>query len=372
MENNATDVRDATQVTDNIDRPNEGVDFEPLFESENVTEAQLRGEESTGEETATPEPKAEETAEASKGLEKTEETKPEEKAEETEKKAEPEQKAEPEKKSEAKPEEKAKPEKPPEGYVPHQALHQERQTVKELRAENARLTAELEKASTKEPADAEEFKDFKVLSEAEFRELMEDDPDEATLYQYKFTKYQSHQREVQERQLAEKRAVDAERAILDKSLTDINQMLPGIYEGKNEMVGRLVDFASELGVHPTYLAAITDPTTQLRTKSGQSMLLGPGAVQMVSLVKNAFEKISAMPNEAKLRETIEAEVRAKIENELKAELMKKFQTNPEQDFVSLDQVAGSGERKTGGKTGILTESDFARASEAEQRAWLGG
>jgi hypothetical protein len=347
----------ADSTRTNFDNLNDGFEYAPLFGGEDVSEAALMGQaDDTAEKTADAEPKVESKPdEKPKEEAKAEDKKPEEEAKDKE------------------PPKEKEPDKPPPGYVPQAALHQERQANKNLKAEVQRLSAELAKATTA-PVEAKEsdaFKDFKVLNDAEFEQLLEEDPDGATRYQYKFTKYRDHQSKVQARQMAEQNATRARTAMITEAAAHINEMLPGIHEGKNETVPALVDFAQSNGVHPEWLQLLTDPRTEVITHDGKSLLLGNGAVQVVHLVKSAFEKVSRTPNEAQIRSKIEAELRPKIEAELQQTLMSKLQADPE-SFRSIDQIAGTGKKDSQPRMGVPSESEWARMSPAEQERMLGG
>lgn len=357
---------ESAEIRDNVEDHNAGFEFQPLFGDGAPDEAALKGDD-TAEETAGAEPKVE-TKEDEKDAKdlgaddgKKDEKEDAEKAESKEgTKEEPKDEAD---------------KKPPPGFVPREALHQERQTTKNLKAENARLAAELEKAqSAYEESDEsdDEFKDFEVLDSKAFDDLLEDDPDAATKYQYKLTRFLEYQRETQRLQQAKQRSEQAEREIIQTAVEEMERVLPGCTQKEPpEEVGVLGDFAIEQGIAPGMLAIITNPTTKITTRNGENYYMGQGAAQIIKLIKSFHESRSNQPDAAKIRAEVESELRPKIEAEVQEKLMKKFQSGAE-GFRSLDDVAGSGKKETAPlNTGTLTETDWAKLSPQEQAQLLG-
>ena len=374
-------VLEGADISDNVDDPNAGTDFAPLFESETVTEAELMGEDDTAGDTETADPEA-------KG-----EDDPEKKADkkETEKKTEVEDKPDTKTETEEKPEsetEKKETEKVDETVSKeleekkaqvdglNTALRQERDENSRLKEENKRLATELEKSKAPKVDDkeAEKWKDFKPLTDKEFETLNDEDPDEATKYLYKYNRWRDYQADVNKRQQTENESKNAERAIINKGYDAIEEILPGASEGKNDMANTLAEFAEKNGLSTGALEILADPRTKVTTADGQSFIIGVAAAQLVKLLKSTHEAVSNVPDPEKLKTEIEAELRPKIEAEIQEQVIKKIQNDPTgASFRSLDTVTG-GDRKEAKPvhTGILTEADYAKMSESEQEAFLSG
>jgi hypothetical protein len=354
-------------IRDNVEVHNDGAKFEPLFD-EGVTEAQLRGDDATGDKVADPEPTGDNAEKKAEDTEKPEDKKPNAEGKPDEKKADDkkDEKAEPPKEVV---QELTKKDEHIAGLTT--AVTQERQMVKRLKQEVQRLSAENQTLKApKESTDKEaaEFKDFKVLTGEEYDTLLEDDPDQAARYLYKYNRYRDYQDNVNRQRMSEHQAKNAEREIVTYGMQQLEKILPGVTQGKNEMAGVLTDFAIKHGVAAEVLAVLSDPGTKVVTAEGENLLLGEGAAQFVQLIKSTFEAISNVPT----REKIEAELRPKIEAEVQEKLIKKLKQDPSGGFRSLDRIAGSGDKDTKSFTGILTESDYAKMTEAEQQAVLGG
>jgi hypothetical protein len=346
-------------IRTNVEAHNEGVEFEPLFDDEKVSEEELKG--TTEENTADSESKGDEGGESKQEEGEKEPEKEDPKEDDSEK--EPEKEPE---KEEASNEDK----KPPAGFVPQEALHQERQKGRALRSEIQRLSAENQMLKTPKPEEGA-FADFKVLSDQEFEALQDDDPDEAQLYLHKLNKYNAHQMKVSDQKRAAEQAQQVEMQILNESVEALEAILPGVTQGKNELADKLTEFATTHGIDDGVLEVLTNPGTRVTTTKGENLLLAGGAVQFVDFVKSAYEALSKAPNEADLRKEIEAELRPAIEAEVQKSLMEKLQNDPT-TFKSLDEVPGSGEKSTNKHTGYVTEAELARMSPEEERALLGG
>lgn len=385
VKNPETELKGA-EVRDNIETHNEGVTFEPLFGNEAVTDDQLKGEDDPGEKTADPEPKDDDAKKKSKEAEekKTDEQK------EAELKSDPDAKekanADAKAKEEAEKGKDGKPELPKEivenlskkeehiaGLTT--AVKQERDLVKRLRHENQRLFAEnqtLKSPKASADKEAEKFKEFKVLSDEEYESLLDEDPDGAAKYLYRYNKYRDWQDGIHKRQLSEHQAQSAEREIVGYGLQELERVLPGITQGRSDLAGKLTEFAVQAGVDTNVLAVLSDPRTKIVTIDGENLLMGDGAAQFVQLIKSSYEKVSNVPDVKVLRTEIEAELRPKIEAEVQKKLIDKLKKDPSGDFRSLDQLAGSGSKDVKPVTGAISEQAYANMSEAEQRAALGG
>jgi hypothetical protein len=305
----------------------QALQYESLFD-EVVSEAELRGEEpDTPSETNEAEPSP------PKDDQKPEEPKPE-----------------------------PEPEKPPKGYVPIQALHQERGQRQLLSQEIQQLKAELAAAKTGRGDDnGQEAQapddEFTVLSEQEFNELLEEDPVEAIKYDRKLRIWESKQAE-------KANAQRQEQDVIARSIGMMTSAVPGLYDQDSDVNQRLSDFAIEKGFADLDgLAIITDPRTRVvPARGGPPRLLGETAAHLVTMLNNVFQDIAKGPDVTKAKsEQVKAEVTK--------ELLSKLKQQPA-GHMSLGDVPGD----AGDDSGIrpLTESDYAKMSDADRRRFLGG
>jgi len=284
-------------------------------------------------------------------------------------KKEPEKKEEP--KKEAK-EEKKKEEKPPEGFVRKEALAESRAKLRAVSDENARLKAQLAaKPPVQEaPADESKWKNFKVKTDEELEQLIEDDPIEAQKYQaklHKFERYQDGKREAQKE--AEQSKVRFQ-SLVDQTVTRIKEAVPGIYDEDSEVSSQLAEFAVQHGFEDdNYLDAMTNPAT-LIVPPGQdkSYLLGPGAAAFIKLLHTLRAKLSTASDPAKLKEEITKELEPKLREAITTELVSKFKDAGTGKFKSLTDVPGSGDKPE--KVGPLTEEAWARLTPDEREKYL--
>ena len=86
---------------------------------------------------------------------------------------------------------------PPKGYVALPALQEERRNVQNLRAQVSTLQTQIEQdAQEVESKEKEaEQEEFKVISDSEFEELLEEDPDAALLYEHKLRQHEKSKSE---------------------------------------------------------------------------------------------------------------------------------------------------------------------------------
>ena len=218
--------------------------------------------------------------------------------------------------------------KPPEGYVPHEALHQEREKRKQLAVEvnDLRATiAGLQAAGRKPGQDTRAGQPGKVaipediredvaafsnahpnLAEvveqdtAEGRDLRNciaeygpDDPITASLAHSLSGKleYQRAQQEVLERdaRIAQARSD----AFVDKCLDQMEEAVPGLFAEDSTAGEDLLASAGKAGFDPRVIAPLTDPRAVIAVPDGQGgqrkMLLGAGAVQVVKMLAKLTE-----------------------------------------------------------------------------------
>lgn len=373
-EKESADIR----VNEEIHNPD--IQFEPLFSDENVSDAELRGEEPEEEEppagdekTATPE---------SEGDKKPDEKPADEKADE--KKADAEAKPEEQEQDKEKSEEPDYSKPPPKGYVPLPAMHEARDTIKSLKEQlavanqnTASLQAELEQAKTapKEQALPDEFKDFEVLSAEQFNELVDDDPEEALKYNHKLQRYNAHQAKLATEQANELRRKQQIDAVIQQSVQKIGTVAPGIYDEGSTLANDLFEFAVQSGINENYIPLLTAPATRILPvdKNGNvskvSYPLGEGAASIVGMLYKFYQS-QKESNPETLRAKIKAEVEKEVRESVTKELMQKIKTDPT-GFRSISDVPGGSDDEIDDKK-VYTERDFANLGEAEQRKILGG
>lgn len=346
---------------------NEGAELAPLFEGEAVSDAELRGE-TTEEEPAISEPTGETRSdEKDTGDEETgkEEEAP---AKDEEKEGDAAAKEEEEKPAAEDDTDKGKddaPKAPPEGYVPVAAVQYERQKRHTAQAEADALRAELEGLRAKASADEEGLADFKVLTTKEFDNLLEEDPDAAAKYQYRYQRYREHQDNVVKEQAASTRAKEQSNTMVREGTAAIKALLPGFGTAGDKEVSALVEYAEKHGFDPDVLDDVTNPATKIVTAKGDQYILGAGAASIVKMIKNAH----AVPSAENLRKEIEAELRPKIEAEVQKTLVEKVTSG--NDFKSLDTVTTTSDKDVRKPSRILSEAELAKLSPDEQERYLG-
>ncbi len=330
-------------------------DFPPLFEDESksLSEEDLTGDEKT--------PKSEEKAATSPS--KGDENPPKEKAPEEEKDEPKEKEGAVEKKIDEKP--KSEPvddDKPPEGFVPHGALHEERIKRQHLSGENETLRAEIAelKSTPKAPKDG----DFKVLSDAEFQELLEEDPTEAILYD----------RRLRVHEAGEAREADVQRteeAIINQSTQAMREAVPQIYDPDSTINDDLSRFAVEQGFDEQSLPVLTDPRTKIIPPgSNEPVLLGNVAVGQVKMLYNLYKR-GDNSDRAAIEKEVTERVTKEVTDKVTKEIMAKFNATPSLEYHSLGDIPGSGDEPFDVSKN-LTEKQIDNLSEAQRRRYLGG
>lgn len=341
-------------TTTNEIEENIGFDPDPLFDSESVTEAELMGEEpkpedATGKDAANPEPEGDDKEET-------------EKPKEPEKEPEEEPKAEPDYSN-----------PPPKGFVPLPALQEERNQNQTLRAEVARLNSELDAAKAGTQAKEDPFKDFKMLSDEEFDELLDDDPDDATRYQHKLVKYQLHRSKIRRQEHLQNDAEAKDKEVIRQGYERAIAAVPGVFDENSEAAGQLVETAVNHGIEESFLSAITNPSTRLtvQTEDGKkvSFLAGHGAASVIDML-NRMRTSLAKTNPETLRSQIKTEMEAALRKEITAELMDKFRTGQD-GFRSLDEAPASGDQPAKFSK-VMNEAEYAKLSPEQQEQYLSG
>jgi hypothetical protein len=345
--------------------------FEPLFEDEGgFSEDQLTGDEvpqetvsedqtsETKETSETPDPEG--TPNETETKEATETKEPDNP--ETEKKE-------------------AKPEKPPEGYVEIQALHAERhkrrETEERFQREIDNLKAEIyaSREKPKEEKSDDPWKDFKVLSDDEFNDLKEEDPDEAIVYLRKEQRYKEHQQQQEADRVASERARYQQDQLITRAWDKINEVIPNVLDRDRpevqEAVNKLNEFAEGQGFTQAELVALSNPSTRVVVKDPQTgkdrvALLGETAANFVKVL-DGYSKA----NSASLTAEKEAEIRRDEREKAIAEITAKIKKG-ETDFRSLGDAPTTSEKPGSKAGGVYTEAEWNKLSDEERRRALGG
>lgn len=263
-------------------------------------------------------------------------------------------------------------EKPPAGFVPKQALDEERHKRQSLSSElyqaKAKI-AELETRAAKMPAEkpgqAEEFKDFKILSQQEFDELVEDDPIEAQKYQRQETRFIEHQRAKEREERSKKEFEALQNQVLQESVDEIDHVAPGIWDPKTGVSKELTDTAERFGISKQVASVMSNPgTIILDPKTGRQLILGSGAVEFVRLVKGISDFAKNNDPEA-MKKKLEAE----IETSRAESIVRKIKNGPAGP-VSINEAPSLNDSLASDYG--TDEESMARLPENTRRKLLGG
>ena len=332
-------------------------DYKPLFEEAIPTEAELRGEvivSEGGAESGEEEGQAEEA-----GTKETQQSGSD--AQTAEEKEGQKEKVEEGKKEET---------KPPEGYVPLAALHEERLQRKMLAGEIERLKKEIEilkNLPAEEGAEAagKEEKAFRVLSEKEEDELMENDI-------FAYQKYLRQLRKYNEQQAREHMVKQQEERVTQEAYKMMNQFVPGVLDENSDINEKLTKYSVEHGLTPEILAIMTDPRTKIILPGQKdAAMLGPAAAYIAKFIYETYNKTNQSKDEQALRAEIEKSLRNKLTEEITKELMDKIKTGKtEAGYRSIGDVAGGGEIPN--IEGPITEDDFRKMTPEQIEKVLKG
>lgn len=269
--------------------------------------------------------------------------------------------------------------KPPAGFVPKEALQEERtkrqSLSQELYSAKQRL-AELEGKAKTDESTQDEWKDFKVLTDQELEELWDEDPKEATLYQNRLFRYQEAQRKKQDAQ-REQQALERERRqIVNSAFESMNSAVPDLFEKGSDTNKVLTQYAADNGLSPQTAAILTNPETEVKTRdengNEQSFILGHSAAEVLSLIANTHKAVkNSDPDQ--VRQQIENDIREKVREEVTQELTKKFKNMSGGEGDSF-QSLGDATPKTEGNIETPPESEEAWMGlpEEQRRQFLGG
>jgi hypothetical protein len=336
-----SDIKDTTILSQEDGFAERSHSHTPFFEVE-PTEAELMGEQTKEDEV-----KVDSKVEVKKEI-----------------KEEDNEKAKGETKEDVKKEE-SKDTKPPAGFVPHQALKEERAMRQKLQEELDALRSKVTTSSTPlNPSENETSKqilkslnlpdDFKVLTEDEEDAMMEEDLFAYQKYQRNLRKYDRAVSEQASKQEVVKEITTRAEAIVEGALKRMETAIPGLHEPDSEINKNLTTFATTHGFDQDYLNAMTDPKTLILPAGAKNPIyLGDGAASLVEFIHNVFKSQDQTINRAQMEK----------------EMMKKFKS-PAINIThkSLGDAPGSMDID---KT-TFGEKDFAKLSEEDQRRALGG
>ena len=265
---------------------------------------------------------------------------------------------------------------PPKGFVSKQALKEARDDIKALRDEVATLKA-TPTTPRETKADAK-WKDFKELSNKEYDELVDEDPQEAMKYSHRLEQFKEYK---SEKKKAENQTQDNQRkfdSMVDEWTEKINEAVPGVYEEDSEVGSGLADVAKELGFEDeNYLSVMTDPRTMV-IPHGQkeTFFLGPGVMGLLKVLSNAKSKIKTASgaDEGTLREEITKELTAEITKKVTKQITEKLKGAKGEEFKSITDVPGGGDEV---ELGVepQSEEDWAklkRTNPEKAKELLGG
>lgn len=263
-------------------------------------------------------------------------------------------------------------EKPPKGYVPYSALHEERMARKQAAEQlavaanqNAELIQRLQEAENIISALQSEGKtiepqEFRYLSQAEYDKLVEEDPAEALRY---INRVREFERLDAQRQMIAAR----ESMIIDDAYRMAQADAPEVFTDP-EYASQLMDFAEQKGFPKSYMAALTNPNTRLVTPDGKhEIVLGPAAAGIVMLLNRYFKDSKNGSTPESVRKQLEEELTGKITKELIGKLKKQGG-----DFRDLETVPLAKEPDEHKSAEPVTEESYARMTPEQRRAFLGG
>jgi hypothetical protein len=274
-----------------------------------------------------------------------------------------------EKKSEEK---KSEEKKPPEGYVPLEALHEERKSRKQLANELAQLRKEHEDFKSSiliaDEVTDPDFKDFKILSDAEYEEMVEDNLADALKYERKLRMFQEKQRETEKKQALERNQKESFESAVREGITEMEKTVPGIYDEDSKINMELASFAVSNGLSNSIIDIVTDPRTMvIPPGETKPVILGKGAASIVGMIYKFFQ---GEQSKEKGNGNLEKDLREKLTKEITTEVMKKFKTDPE-GYKSIGDVPGGSDDAPGGKK-VVNEASFRKLSKEEQEKMLRG
>lgn len=263
--------------------------------------------------------------------------------------------------------------KPPTGYVPLAALHEERGKRQAMSSRIQELEAAVATLSQGKPAEEQPQQeegqareddglpdDFKVLSAKEYRELAENDLVEAQIYLHNLNRFQKQEEQNQKEEQQRKAAEHQTKALIQQRYTEMEQTVPGIFAEDGDVNKSLTQFAADNGMDETFVSVLTDPTTRIVGEDGRVVLLGKGAVQMLTLLNNAYK---AVKPDATKEDLLKAQGAA--------ELLGKIH-NTTTGYRNIGGTPPGGSSVPNDPNRVVTEAEMARMSPEEQERYLQG
>lgn len=270
--------------------------------------------------------------------------------------------------------------KPPKGYVPTQALQEERRFRQDGDKKIADLQAELSKtkellAGRKEgdpPIDLDNpFRDFKVLSAEEEAEL-KNSPVDYVDYMDKKGKFEKYQEEENTR--IESNKQEASR-IIGASMNTIESEIPGFYT-KPELREQAATFAADNGLPLESLLIVSNPGVQLYDPEVEgTVILGDVAADVMTFINRTQGKIAELEKRAPADEaTLTKDIETRLRKELTEEFAGHFKNaTSESEFRSLAEVTEADSSKPDGKKPgfrVLSEDELGKLSAEQREAYM--
>ena len=272
----------------------------------------------------------------------------------------------------------AKANRPPKGFVPHEALQEERAKRKAAQRQLEELQKRLEAGREQEAGEAsvalpedtsEEVRDF-VRKYPKYAPLiLENSPDGARLRD-KLDTYGEDEAADFARTLRVERELDAkkQRSEAEKNMDfamscvrEMDRLFDGGLQGKEAT--DLVAHLQQAGLEPDTITLLTSPNTEIiDPRNGKRMPLGSRVLELVGYFRDAFRMQQASDPEA-----MKAAIRKEVETEVGRTMMEKIRSGT--SFRDIGTAPGTEETPAGIP---VTEEAFARLSPAEQERLLMG
>lgn len=205
------------------------------------------------------------------------------------------------------------------------------------------------------------FKDFKELSDDEYKALVGTDYAEAQLYLKNLADFREAKRTAEDQTTRQNVAAQVmERnvaTIINGSREVMEKEVPGLFDPDSDVQEKLIGFARDNGMDVDLLAAITDPgavLTERNAKAGK--FLGRGAVATLRFLNNVYQAEQRI--RAELTEQITNDVLTKFK--IDAGVYKSLGDHPSAPTPPVD----SGQH--------IGEDELRNMSEADRQRHLGG
>lgn len=253
------------------------------------------------------------------------------------------------------------PDKPPKGFVPLKALHEERRArqglqdeIQELRDALDEMRAEADEDFDPD-ADADPKEDFKVLTKEEYETLNQEDPVAAIQYKLDLRDYKDA-----------KKQIESQREFITNSVQagyeKVLELIPEIAEEDNTVADDIEAYATKHGIDSRVFMDMANPSTMVVDANGRHRPLGTDAADFISLLYKAMEH----------ENTYETTLEEKIRKEVEAELLEKFKAKGSNtNFKSIDDAPSASDAPTGGLAD-LTEASFRKLTLEEREEALRG